>query len=89
MSDAVKAPQVAALKAKLEAEKAALEAELAPFRAFYEQHVNDPKYLEAKVKIREINAKLAPIGNELAALARVSGAKNLKIESGHYDKQHG
>lgn len=84
MSDQVKAPRVAELKAKLEAEKAALEAELAPYRAFYEAHVNDPKYLEAKAKIKELNAKIAPIGNELAALARSMGSKRLNVEPGHY-----
>jgi len=86
MSDAVKAPQVAELKKKLEAEKAALEAELAPFRAFYEQHVNDPRYLEAKAKIKELSAKLAPIGNELAALARVGGSKRMTVEPGEYSR---
>jgi hypothetical protein len=85
----VKAPRVAALVEQLQAEKAELEAQLAPYREFYEAHVNDPKYLEAKVKIKELNAKIAPLCNELAAIARANGAKSIKIEPGNFAKTDG
>ena len=79
-----KSPRVAALLQELQKEKEALEAELKPYREFYEAHVNDPKFIAAKVKIKEINAKLFPIFNEIAAIARSKGAKSIKAEAGEY-----
>lgn len=83
----IKAPLTAALKAKLLVEKETLEKELSPHREFYEKHVNDPKYLESKKKIKELNNKLGPINNELAALARAEGAKGIKAESGVFENK--
>lgn len=83
----IKAPLTAALKAKLLEEKEKLEKELAPHREFYEGHVNDKKYLEAKKKIKEISNKLGPINNELAALARAEGAKGIRAESGVFENK--
>jgi hypothetical protein len=79
-----KTPRVSELKAQLEKEKAELEALLAPAREFYEKHCNDPQYLASKKIIREVNAKLVPICNELAAIARAAGSKGIKVESGTY-----
>lgn len=56
--------------------------EVNPAREFYERHVNDPRFIEARKTIKEGNAKLGPIDNELAALARALGAKSIKAESG-------
>jgi hypothetical protein len=84
MAETVKAPRSAALKAELEAEKVKLEAELAPARELYERHVNDPAFLAAKRTIKELNAKLGPIQNELAALARAGGSKGIQVEPGEY-----
>lgn len=82
-----KSPRVSALKRELEQDIAALQEELAPYREFYEAHVNDPRLLECRAKIKEINAKLFPLLSELAAIARASGAKSIKAESGSYTKE--
>lgn len=79
-----KAPLTAALRAKLEAEKARLEAELAPARVLHDAHVNDPAYLAAKATIKRVNAELFGVLNELAALARPTAAASLKAEAGEY-----
>jgi hypothetical protein len=79
-----KTPITDQLRRELEAQKAKLVAELKPFRDLYDAHVNNPQYLEAKRKIKEINLKLGPIENELAALARARGAKGIKLEPGTY-----
>lgn len=79
-----KAPLTTALRKQLEAEKKRLEAELAPHRVFHDAHVNDPQFLESKAKIKEINAALFPVLNELAALARAGGAKSIVAEAGEY-----
>lgn len=78
-----KSPRAAALKAELQKDKDRLEAELKDYREFHDRHVNDPKYLECCKKIREINGKLGPINNELAALARVdAGNRGIRAEAG-------
>jgi hypothetical protein len=84
-----KTPRVLQLKKELEKEKEALEKELAPYRELYEKHVNDPKYLEARVKIKEISSKLGPICNELASIARAGGSKGIKIEPGEFKHTEG
>lgn len=55
-----------------------LEEELEPYRKIYEKLTNDPRLIEARTKIKEINAKLAPLKNEQAALARAGGAISLR-----------
>lgn len=77
-----KSPRVAALKAELETKKAELLARLAPARELHDKHVNDPAYLAARKTIKEVNAELAPIENELAQLARAGGARRIKAEPG-------
>lgn len=62
---------------KLQAEKAKIVAALAPYREFHDKHVNDPKFLEARAKIKAAAAVLGPIDQELAGLARALGAKTL------------
>lgn len=62
---------------------------LAPFREFYEQHVNDPKYLAAKKALKESGAILGPIDQELAMIARALGAKRIKIEPGVFSSKAG
>jgi hypothetical protein len=84
---AAKTPLVDELYAKLKAIEAELEARLAPARAYYEAAVNDPKLLAARKDIKEINAKLLPVKNELAALARARGAKSIKLEQGTYNSK--
>lgn len=84
-----KAPRAAALKEQLEAEKASLEAELAPARAAYDRLINAPELLAARAKIKEVSAKLAPILNELAALARAGGARGIKAEAGQFSAKEG
>lgn len=79
-----KAPRAAALKAELEAEKALLEPELAKYREVYDRLINAPELLEARAKIKAISAKLGPVLNELAALARAGGSKGIKAEAGAY-----
>lgn len=80
----VKNPRVAELYKQLQTEKEALEKELQPYREVHDKHVNDPKFLEARKKIKEINAKLGPICNELASIARAGGARSIKVESGSF-----
>lgn len=82
-----KTPRVSQLKAQLEKEKEALEKELAPYRELYDKHVNDPKYLEARSKIKEISSKLGPILSEIASIARAKGSKGIKVESGSFKKE--
>lgn len=84
---APKAPRTDQLRRELEAEQAKLREEMKPFREFYEAHVNDPEYLEACRKIKEISAKLGPVDNELAALARAAGARVIKAEPGEYKSE--
>jgi hypothetical protein len=79
-----KAPRARALYEALQKEKAVLLAELKPFRDFYEAHVSDKRFTEAKARIKKINALLFPIDNELAALARAGGARGIKVEAGNY-----
>lgn len=87
MSAEGKTPRVSRLKAELQAEAAALEAQLKPAREFYEQHVSDPRYQESRRVIKEVSAKLQPIQNELAAIARASeGNRGIAIEPGVYSK---
>lgn len=82
-----KAPRAAALKRELEERKAQLEALIAPAREYYERHVNDEKYLEAKRIIKELSPELGQVHNELAVLARLNPTnKSLKVESGNYSR---
>lgn len=55
-----------------------LETELRPYRKTYEKLTNDPRLIEARQKIRELNTKLAPLKNEQAALARAAGSISLR-----------
>lgn len=80
-----KTPRLRTMFNELLAQKQALAAELKPSRDFHDKHVNDPKLLEARKKIKEINAKMAPIDQELAGLARAIGSKGAKIEAGVYE----
>lgn len=82
----VKAPITAALRQKLEARKAELEKELAPAREVHDKHVNDPKFLAAKEKIKKINSEMFGVMNELAALARPTAKASLVAEPGEYAK---
>lgn len=81
-----KAPITAALKAKLEADKAAILPHLEAARAVYDRLVNAPELLKAKADIKRLSGELGPIENELAALARSGGAKGIKVEPGVYEK---
>lgn len=83
----VKNPRSRELYEQLKAEEARLEAALAPARAVYEKKINDPELIKARQIIKETNALLGPIKNELAALARAGGAKGLKAEPGVYTKK--
>lgn len=83
----VKAPRTEQLRKELEAEKAALMKELQPYRDYYDKHVNDAKYVEARKKIKELGAKIGPIDNELAVLARAGGAKGIQAEQGIYTSE--
>lgn len=82
-----KSPRVSALKRELEQDVAALQEELVPYRELYEALVNDPRLIECRKKIKEINNKLFPLLNELAAIARAGGAKSIKAEPGSYSKE--
>lgn len=82
-----KSPLVEALRKKLTEEKERLEKEIAPYREYHDKHVNDAKYLEARKRIKEINAELGPVCNELAALARSTGARGMRVEPGQYSKK--
>jgi hypothetical protein len=82
-----KAPRADALRAELEAEEARLLAILEPAREYYEQHCNDSKYLAAKRLIKEVNAALGPVRNELAALARAKGSNGIKVEPGEFSAE--
>jgi molecular chaperone GrpE (heat shock protein) len=84
-----KSPRADALKAELEAERDALLRELAPHREYYERHQADQRFIQARQKIKEISAKLGPVQNELAALARASGARSIKAEAGTYTRPQG
>ena len=80
-----KTPLVDALKQELEAKKDKLAAKLQPYRDDYEKLINDPRLIECRKMIKEINSELAPIQNELAALARADGAKGIKVEGGVFE----
>ncbi len=73
-----------ARRAELQNQKDALVAALKPARDDYERLVNDPRLLECKRIIKETNAKLLPIENELAGLARMLGGKSIEVEQGEY-----
>ena len=57
--------------------KALLVEELQPFRDDYERLTNDPRLIECRAKIREMNAQIGPVDNELASLAKLLGGKSL------------
>lgn len=80
-----KSPKLNALKAQLEAEKEAILAIVAPHRAYFEAHRNDPKFIEARRVIKEANPRLAEIDNELAGLARAVGSRGIKVDAGVYE----
>lgn len=82
-----KTPLTTALKDKLEAEEKKLMEELAPHREFHDKHVNDPKFIKAREKIKEISNKLGPVRNELAALARARGSKGIQAEAGEFKNE--
>lgn len=77
-------PRLREIYEDLKAQEEDLLAELQPHRDFYEKHVNDPHYLEARAKIKEISARLAPVRNELAALARALGGRGIAAEGGTF-----
>lgn len=83
-----KTPRLTAYKRELEARRDELQGRLAPHREFYEAHSNDPKFIEAKNQIRELQKELGPVMNELAALARVStnNVGGIKAEAGEYKR---
>lgn len=82
-----KAPRSLQLYEELKVEEARLEAILVPAREIYEKKVNDPELIKARQVIKETQAQLAPIKNELAVLARAGGARGLKAEPGVYKKE--
>lgn len=84
-----KSPRADAFKEQLLKEEAELKDKIKPYREFYEAHVNDPKYLESRSKIKEINAELAKVHNELAGLARAAGSKGIKAELGVFSSGDG
>lgn len=81
-----KTPRLKQMFQELHQRKAELVAKLRPAREFYEAHVNDPRYLEARRVIKEVSAELAPIDNEIAALARALGARGIKADPGVFAK---
>ena len=73
-------PTVAFAKARyqeLQAQKAALVAELQPFRDDYERLTNAPRLVECRAAIKRLNGLIGPVDNELAQLAKVLGGKSL------------
>jgi hypothetical protein len=84
MAETTKAPMVRALRARLEAERDRLLAELAPHRELYERLINAPELVGARAAIRRIGAELGPVQNELAALARAGGATGIQADPGVY-----
>lgn len=83
-------PRLATLKAELQKREAELEAKLTPYRADYERLLNDPRLIECRKAIKQINSELLPVKNELAALTTV-GRKNItiEIEPGEYANEGG
>jgi cell division septum initiation protein DivIVA len=79
-----KNPRLQAIYQELLAQEESLLAELQPHRDFYEAHANDPRYLEARAKIKEVSGRLAPVRNELAALAKALGGRAIQVESGAF-----
>lgn len=79
-----KTPLVDELRSKLATDVEKLEAVLKQYREYHDKHVNDPKFIEARKKIKEINAKLAPLKNEQAAITRGSAGNkgSIKAEPG-------
>lgn len=77
-----KTPRLKELFRQLWAEKQKIVAELAPARAIHDELVNDPRLVAARKTIKELSAKLAPIDNELAGLARALGSKRMKLDPG-------
>ena len=63
--------------AELQELKAIFVAELQPFRDDYERLTNDPRLIECRAKIKEMNGKIGPVDNELADLSKLLGGKSL------------
>lgn len=84
---AEKSPRAAALFAELKAEEAKLLPGLTADRELLNSIVDTGTGAEVRAvreRIKAASAKIAPIQNELAALARLSGSKGIKIEPGEY-----
>lgn len=94
MSDEVKAAKPLKQRqrerlAELLEQKQNILAELAPHREAHDRIVNDPALIEARKKIKEANAALAPVEEEISSLARALGGKVMNTESGKYTKRDG
>jgi hypothetical protein len=70
-----KAPLTRRLYEELKARKDALEAAVRPFRELFDAHLADPKFLEARAKIKAYNAEVGPVDNEMSALQRALGGR--------------
>lgn len=79
---ASKTPQLDELRKKLQQEKDRILNEVRPSRELYEKLMNAPELLEARNKIKASSKRLYEIENELAGMARSSGARALRAESG-------
>lgn len=82
---AQKNPRLRAMYDDLKKQADAVRAQLDPAREVYDRKVNDPELVAARKAIKELSAKLAPIEQELAALAKALGTRTLKAEAGVYE----
>lgn len=81
-----KRPLLKKLFDELMAQKAPLALEREKVRAELDALTQNPRIAELRAKLKDLNAKLGPMDNELAGLARALGSKSVHAEPGVYTK---
>lgn len=86
ISSSEKTPRLRAMFIEAQAKRKPLAEARDRLREELDALTQNPRIAELREKLKAINAELAPLDNEVAALAKALGGKSLTAEPGTYEK---